>query len=537
MRETADFRALSDRTLTGILKLNGGTLYGRENGLDGPAPRSAFEELPTTTYADYVPYIERIAAGEQNVMTAEPVVYFATTSGTTGPPKMIPVTQRRMRISVQSVFRSMGLALRTGALTSMRGPFMQIVTDHAGLPTAGGIPTGAVTTAGFRSLGSLADVIFSSPADVRRVPDQGTARYLHLLFGLREERLWTIASFFPATILFAMRDLQENAERLLRDVADGTVDQALDLPADIHSRLRRRLRPAPARARALEALLDRDQLTVGGIWPRVGAILTVTGGAFHFYVEQLRPLLGGVSTFSPLYIASEGTFGYGYLTDEPHYLLLPALSYIELLPVEVADDSNARPLPAWQAEPGRSYEVVVTTWDGLVRYRLQDIVRIVRFEGQTPVIEFVERRGQLIDILGEKTSEHRIVDAIDRACHAWEEPLVDYVVAPATDTTPARYVLAIEEWRGDCENHLRARQFVRALDMALREIAPDYSEECELGTLGPMALVMLRAGAFERLRERGVAAGGPASQIKTPHVIPDPTYIHREFRHEILVRT
>ncbi|NIR61130.1 MAG: GH3 auxin-responsive promoter family protein, partial [Gammaproteobacteria bacterium] len=70
MQDTARFRAVSEATLSEILALNANTAYGRDHGLDGPAARQVFESLPTTTYADYMPYVERIAAGEQNVMTA-----------------------------------------------------------------------------------------------------------------------------------------------------------------------------------------------------------------------------------------------------------------------------------------------------------------------------------------------------------------------------------------------------------------------------------------------------------------------------------
>jgi len=536
MRETARFRDISENMLARILEQNGRTAFGRDRGLDGPNARQVFEALPTTTYTDYLPYIERIAAGEQNVLTAEPVIYFSTTSGTTGPPKMIPVTQSKLDLSVSSRVTCMGLALRAGVLKSMRGPFMTIMTEHLGGRTSGGVQKGAATTSGFRQLGSISEVIQSSPTEVTQIPDQAAARYLHLLFGLGQPHLWTIMAFFPATILFAMRDLHEHAERLLRDLADGTIDPELALTADVHARLERRLRANPARARALGKLLAQDRFTVSNIWPDIGSILTATGGAFHFYVNQLEPFLGDVAMFSPLYSASEGTFGVGFSADRPHYLLTPLMSYIELLPTESMDDPAAKPIPAWKAEPGRSYEVVITTLDGLVRYRLHDIVTVVDFCGQTPVIEFVERRGQVVDIVGEKTAEHHVVEAIDAASHLVDEPLVDYVLAPDTGTTPACYLLAIEEWHGDCEHNLKAREFVRAVDAALRRIAPDYDEECELGTLGPMELVVLRPGAFARLRERQTAAGVTDSQIKTPHVVADPTFIEREFGAEIQSR-
>lgn len=536
MRDTAHFPAISEDLLKQILDLNGDTAYGRDHGLEGLSARQAFDELPTTTYADYVPYVDRIAAGESNVLTAEPVIYFSTTSGTTGPPKRIPVTRRKIKLSVGTRVTSMGLAIRAGMLKKMRGPFMTIMTEHMGAATAGGVQQSAATTSGFRQLGSASDVVLSSPGEVTQVPDQTASRYLHLLFGLGEPHLWTIVAFFPATVLFAMRDLRDHAEELLHDLADGTINPQLEISAESRSRLEQRLRPAPARARELHRLLEQGRFTVADIWPEVGSILTATGGAFHFYVDQLDSFLGGVPIFSPVYSASEGTFGYGFSPDRPHYLMVPTLAYIELLHVDVMDEPEARPIPAFKAEPGESYEIVITTLDGLVRYRLHDIIRIVEFFGQTPVFEFVERRGQIIDIVGEKTAEHHVVEAIDKASHVIDEPLVDYFVAPDTSVTPARYVLAIEEWHGNGDDNLKARNFVREVDKALRKISPDYDEECELGTIGPMALVLLKPGSFERLRQHRTEVGATDSQIKTPHVVPDPGFIKREFEHDVLSR-
>jgi hypothetical protein len=536
MKQTGRFAATSNNSLDQILALTRGTEYGRRCGLDGPAPHKIFETLPTTTYTDYAPYIERMAAGEQNVLSSDPVIYFSTTSGTTGPPKMIPVTKRHMRTMLVEKFISMGLAVRAGALKPMHGPSMMIMTEHLGGYTESGVPKGAGTTGGFKQMGRINDMILSSPTDIMRVNDQKASRYLHLLFGLRHELLWTIMAFFPATILFCMRDLQAQSEQLLRDLADGTINPELELPAEIRTGLEQRLRPERARARELTALLESDHFDVPHIWPDLGCILTATGGGFRFYADQLRPFLGDVPVFSPIYSASESSIGYGFSLEQPYYLLLPDPSYLELLPEEQMDDPQARPIPAWQAETGSSYEVIVTTLSGFLRYRLHDIVRVADFVGQTPIIEFVERQGQLIDVVGEKTAEHHIVEAIAAACYRVNARLLDYFVTPDTEQTPARYLLAIEGWKsGSTTSHI-IRELLGAVEAALRKAAPDYDEERELGTLGPMGLALLKEGAFERLREERIASGGSANQIKTPHVIPDPGFIWREFRDEILSR-
>jgi hypothetical protein len=305
---------------------------------------------------------------------------------------------------------------------------------------------------------------------------------------------------------------------------------------EVRARLQARLSPQPERARALTALLDHDRFTVPYIWPEMGAILTATGGSFRFYIEQLRAHIGDLPVFSPVYGASEALVGFGISAKHPYYLMHPGISYIELLPIEQARDPEARPIPAWQATPGRCYEVVVTTLAGLTRYRLHDVVRVVEFRGQAPLIEFIERLGQVIDVLGEKTAEHHIVEAMESACRTAQAPLVDYFVAPDSEHTPARYLLAVEAWESRDDQRQDVQRLVCAVEAALRRSAPDYDEERQLGTLACMSAALLKPGAFERYRDRRIAAGASASQVKTTHVVPDPGFVRREFEHEVLFR-
>ncbi len=536
LARTADFEALSERALQRILWLNRGTEYARHCGLDAGARRQVFESLPLTEYADYVPYVQRLAAGEQHVMSGEPLVSFSNTSGTTGPSKMIPVTRGQLRASMIAQATAFGLAMRAGVLGPMRGRAMGITIDHQQPPTPGGLPTGSATTNAFRQVVPIQEMIMTSPVDVQRIKELQTVRYLHLLFGLSERRLWVIMSFFPAMVLFALRDLQTHAEALLRDLADGTINRELALAPEVRGRLERRRRPAPERSRELSALLGRGDFTASSIWPDVGTVMTCTGGAFRFYADQLRPYLGGVPIFSPRYSASEGTLALGFSADQPHYLLLPGPAYIELNPVADGNDPDARPIPAARARPGESYEVIVTTLSGFVRYRMHDIVRVLDFYGQCPVIEFLEREGQVINVSSEKTAEHHIVEAIDIASHLVDEPLVDYFVLPDLGPTPGVYVLALEEWHNDEGDRRQVREFLRAVDEALCKVAPFYEEERQLGTVGPMQALLLKPGAFARYRDRLAAAGAPAAQLKTPHAIPDPGFVRQHFNDEILAR-
>lgn len=532
LKEARQAPLIAQETLTRILELNGETAWGRDRGLNRLSTSDAFQDLPLTTYRDYEPYVERIAAGEPNVLSREPVTYLALTSGTTGPQKMIPVTRRQTRIVVRHMFVPMGLALRSGVLGPIRGRMLQVMTEHVSGTTAGGIPMGAATSGGLQRMGWMLGLIWTSPMSVVRVQDQAASRYLHLLFALGEEHLWTLICFFPSTLLFVLRDLQARASELLRDLADGTITRNLDLPTDVREEISRALQRQPARARALTTLLDQGRFTVHDIWPDVRAVLSASSGTFGFYVDQLRPFLGGVPVFSPVYSASEAVIGVGVSLDRPGYVLCPSAAYVEFLPLEEADDPAARPLALNQIETGQDYEVVLTTYTGLTRYRLGDVVRAVGWFGEAPVIEFVERRGQIINVVGEKTSEAQISRAFEDACREVGAAVVDYVVTPDATSTPARYLLLVEGLgRGNdvASEVADVSALLQSFERRLREVSPDYDDARRIGELAPMVAHVLAPGSFERFRDLRSSAGASPSQVKVPHVLPDPAAARRYF--------
>ncbi len=71
------------------------TQLGRDLKLNEIKSYADFKRLPVTHYDFYEPYIEKIKAGEQNIMTAGKVLYFGKTAGTTsGKSKLVPITKQ-----------------------------------------------------------------------------------------------------------------------------------------------------------------------------------------------------------------------------------------------------------------------------------------------------------------------------------------------------------------------------------------------------------------------------------------------------------
>ena len=91
VRKTHQPLATQEQFLTTLLQIHQHTELGQKYQLGEIATVDQFRDrIPVLPYASYDPYIQRIAAGETNVLTPDPVRYIGISSGTTGKRKWIP---------------------------------------------------------------------------------------------------------------------------------------------------------------------------------------------------------------------------------------------------------------------------------------------------------------------------------------------------------------------------------------------------------------------------------------------------------------
>jgi hypothetical protein len=250
-----------------------------------------------------------------------------------------------------------------------------------------------------------------------------------------------------------------------------------------------------------------------------------------------------VPVHSPLYRSTEAVIGIGLGPERTGHVLTPRAAYHEFLPVTEAHRPDARPLAIDEVEPGEAYEILVTTYAGLTRYRLGDEIRVVARYGEAPVVEFSGRSGRVIDLGAERVSEQQISRAFEAARREAGESVVDYLVTPDPEARPARLLLLVEGppaparaggWDRDGDRD--AGRLLQTLERQLRPTAPDYDAARRAGRLAPIGAAVLKPGAFERYRQERIAAGAPASRVKVPHTLPDAGLARRYFGHEGLAQ-
>lgn len=137
------------------------------------------------------------------------------------------------------------------------------------------------------------------------------------------------------------------------------------------------------------------------VWPHLECISCWADGASAQFLPILRARHPGVLIQPKGLLATEGFVSLPWL-GQPGALLALRSHFFEFL------DPDGRLWLAHELRGGRRYEVVITTGGGLYRYRLGDVVEVVGFYAQCPLLRFVGRAGLVSDRCGEKLSPEAI---------------------------------------------------------------------------------------------------------------------------------
>ncbi|KAK8693124.1 hypothetical protein V6N13_070718 [Hibiscus sabdariffa] len=87
---------------------------------------------------------------------------------------------------------------------------------------------------------------------------------------------------------------------------------------------------------------------------------------------------------------------------EVAYTIMPNVPYFEFLPLE---SSASGLFDLFDVKVGKEYELIITTYVGLCRYRVGDVLRVIGFHNAAPQFPFVKRKNMLLSIESYKTDE------------------------------------------------------------------------------------------------------------------------------------
>ena len=522
-------RVQSER-LAEILTRQRGAGYLKHFGVGGALSPDAFRRaLPVVTYEELRPWIEPLVEtgrwGPRGGVTAEPVHMFLKTSGTSGQPKLLPVTEsleaetdRARRIWVE---RMLAEDERNAV-----GCHMTVISPMCEDHTPGGLPVGSNTGRIFQRQPDLIKAFAPVPYPIFGLRDFDLRYYLILRFAAGRGDVGTLTTANPSTILLLCRKLAEVLEEAADDIEAGVVcqgDKASALaeapfaPAmdreEALAEMKKWMRPDKKRAAQVRAAArGGPEGLLHRLWPELTTVNCWLGGHAPLYLGRIEPYLktprGSLPMRDPGFSASEGFFGIPMASGTSSGVLHNLGPFMEFVP-EGAEAMDGT-LLSHELEVGRRYRLVVTTSGGLWRYDMRDVVEVTGRLGATPLVRFLYKSGGTLSVTGEKITEGHAVAAVARITERWP---VENACATFEFCDPPRYVIAFELPPGaPCDEAALAE----AWDEAMKAVNIEYAEKRQSGRLAPPVARRVSEGAFVRWRRRRVEQGAPDGQVKMP---------------------
>ena len=515
-------KAVSLETLMRLIRENENTEYGKKYGFREIRSYADYAaKVPLSTYEDYETYIERMLCfGQSNLITADKVVYYAHTSGTSGASKMIPCTQDALDILFSAVFqRFFGCyekSCKNREGKEMPGyPGINLMESRIGY-TPYGIAHGAISET--LNHGKDTPAYNALPEEIVYPSAEFDRRHIKMLLSLRERHLSFLMSTFSPTIYDMIIYVQHHWRSLCDDIETGKINPDIALDPKLREQLEERLCPDPERAREIREIMRKHEndAFVPLLWPDMKRIATVGTATFAPFIGRLRPVLGkeiGVDYLG--YVCSEATIAAPLREEDPVYMLLPFGGFYEFIPVENGAEETLLLLD--QLEAGKEYELVVTNLSGFYRYRLGDVIRVVGYHNECPMIVFSYRKNQLISMYGEKVTETALRSAVESMAEESGTAVLEYSVYADSETDPGHYIVLLES---DREILPEAWPYYsEILNRKLCEAHDSYCKKISQKTMLPLEVKFVQPQTYALYRDLKVMGGASPNQIKPLHVI------------------
>ncbi|KAF3787052.1 putative indole-3-acetic acid-amido synthetase GH3-1 [Nymphaea thermarum] len=505
------------RVLAEILSQNTHTEYLQQRcGLGGSTDRQTFmAKVPMVTYDDLKPDILRIANGDRSpILSAHPITEFLTRHGypftsplllvltsflgsgtSAGERKLMPTIQQNLErrqflydllIPVMNKFVP-GLDKGKGLY------FLFVKTDTK---TPGGLPARPVLTSYYKSeLFKCRKfnpyLVYTSPTEAILCSDSFQSMYSQMLCCLlQHQEVLRIGAVFASGLLRAIRFLQVHWQDLTLDIERGTLSLKITDPS-IRAAVAKLLKPDPDTARFVrDNCSDQNwEGIITKIWPRTKYLDVIVTGAMAQYIPSLNYYGGGL----PL------------KPHEPRHTELLDLADLQL---------------------GKEYELVVTTYAGLYRYRVGDILRVSGFHNSAPQFHFVQRKNVALSIDSDKTDEAELQKAVEAASNRLMKDnhtrILEYTSYADTRTIPGHYGVFLELALDNGPDPAPVLEGVmEECCLAMEEKLNSVYRQGRVchQSIGPLEIRVVQSGTFEELMEYAISKGSSINQYMAPRCV------------------
>ena len=433
------------------------TLFGKEHNFEKIQDHADFvKNVPIRDYEELKGYVEKVVAGDADVLWPGKPIYFAKTSGTTSGAKYIPITKVSIKQQVE--------ASRNAILNYI---------DETG----------------------QADFV-----DGKMIFLQGSPE-LDEKNGIKLGRLSGISAHYVPSYLQKNRlpswetNCIEDWETKVDAIVDETIRENMTVIAGIPSWVQM----------YFEKLNTKGQKKVGELFKNFQ--LFIYGGVnYEPYRAKFENLIGRKVDSIELFPASEGFFAYqDSQTEKGMLLLLNSGIFYEFVKADEFFNEDRQRLTLKDVEVGINYVMIISTNAGLWAYNLGDTIQFISLNPYKIMVS--GRIKHFISAFGEHVIAKEVEEAMLKAVHATDARINEFTVAP--QITPNENELPYHEWFIEFEKRPSdMEKFIQILDTSLQAQNSYYFDLIDGKILQTLKVCSIKNGGFQEYMKSVGKLGG-----------------------------
>ena len=423
------------------------------------------EQVPVRDYETLRPYIDKMVAGESNVLWPNKPLYLAKTSGTTSGAKYIPLTKESMPYQIQAARNALLAYIHETGNASFVSGKMIFLQGSPILQEKNGI-----------KLGRLSGIV------AHFVPDY-----------LQKNRM-------PSWQTNCIEDWETKVDTIVQETLPENMTLISGIPSWVQM--------------YFEKLVEKTQKPVSKIFKNFN--LFVYGGVnYEPYRAKFEQLIGKKVDSIELFPASEGFFAYqNSQKDNGLLLLLNAGIFYEFIKADEFFTKNPKRYTIKDVELNVNYALIISTNAGLWAYNIGDTVEFTSLKPYK--IRVTGRIKHFISAFGEHVIAKEVETALQNVSTKHTAIVSEFTVAP--QITPQQG-LPYHEWLIEFENEPdNFEQFSIDLDNEMRKQNVYYDDLISGNVLRTLVINKINKDGFKNYMKSEGKLGG---QNKLPRLSND----------------
>ncbi|MEN8886882.1 MAG: GH3 auxin-responsive promoter family protein [Winogradskyella sp.] len=449
-----------------LIKEAKATAFGKDHKFDSITTYESFiSKVPIRDYEELKPYVERVVAGESDVLWKGKPLYFAKTSGTTSGAKYIPITKESMPTHVNAARNAILMYINETGNSKFVDGKMIFLQGSPVLEEKNGI-----------KLGRLSGIV------AHYVP-----KYL------QKNRMPTLETN-------CIDDWETKVSAIVEETANEDMTIISGIPSWVQM--------------YFEKLIEKKGEKVGDIFKNFN--LFIFGGVnYEPYRAKFESLIGRKVDSIELYPASEGFFAFQDKQHEKGMLLqLNSGIFYEFVEAEHFFSNNRKRITIKDVQLGINYVMIISTTAGLWAYNIGDTVEFTSLKPYRVIVS--GRIKHFISAFGEHVIGKEVEHALKYATEKFSVSINEFTVAPQIN--PAKG-LPYHEWFIEFENELENKLgFIDALEASLQNQNSYYLDLIKGKVLRPLKITEIKKEGFQTYMKSIGKLGG---QNKIPRLSND----------------